>query len=67
MTTSPPLHALAEEEFQRVAEPILKRVLPAGWGPGDGFEELFTPEITARMILYPAGREALQIAYRCKL
>jgi hypothetical protein len=53
MTTNPAMHVLTEDEFQHEVEPTLKRVLPKWWGPGDGLEELFTPEITARMILFP--------------
>lgn len=48
------MHALTDSEFQSQAEPILKKVfLEGGWAPNDGFGELFTSNITSRIILYP--------------
>lgn len=52
------MHALTDSEFQLQVEPILKQVFPAGWDSTDGFGEIFSPQITSKIILFPCYRNA---------
>ena len=54
------MHALTDSEFRRQAEPILKQVFADGWDSTDGFGEIFVPQITSRIILFPCEQEGFR-------